>query len=84
MHLKSSSICKVTSRNYHCQGEFYFQTIAHMVGQGPHICSSTSHEGAGVLSVRDGGEQRCSAVRDLGKGAVLSLLCMILLAALDL
>lgn len=62
MPLKSSSICKGTSRNDHCQDEFCFQTTAHATGQGPHRCSTVAHTGLPVPSVRGDGGWRPSAV----------------------
>ena len=52
MPLKSSSIRKWTSRNYHCQDEFYFQTIACEVGQGHHHAAPSHRLGSCAQSQR--------------------------------
>lgn len=62
MSLKSSSICKGTSRNDPCQDEFCFQTTAHAVGQVPRHCSTIAHTGLPVPGVRADGGWRPSAV----------------------
>lgn len=86
-----------TSRNYRCQEESYFQTLARPVGLGLAAAGHRTHRGARARR-RGDAERRLPAAeqttallpppraqtRDLSKRAALSVLYTILLAVLDL